>query len=78
MTDEELQEPLSTDEMDIQAFIEKWAKAVREENMTGICADHDSETLMFDAPPPLLSRGLDAIHGDLEKVFVVVREAGRL
>lgn len=54
--------PSSTckDEMDIQAYIERWAKAVREQNKAGIRADHDSEMLMFDVPPPFLSRGLDA------------------
>jgi ketosteroid isomerase-like protein len=46
--------------MDIQALIERWAKAVREEDRPGIRAHHDSEMLMFDVPPPLLSRGLDA------------------
>ena len=60
--DEELQEPSSSkeDEIEIQALIERWAKAVREEDMAGIRADHDSEILMFDVPPPLFSRGLDA------------------
>lgn len=33
---------------------------VREENRAGIRADHDSEILMFDVPPPFLSQGLDA------------------
>ena len=28
--------------------------------MAGIRADHDSEMLMFDVPPPFLSRELDA------------------
>jgi ketosteroid isomerase-like protein len=46
--------------MDIQALIERWARAVREENRAGIRADHDSEMLMFDVPPPFLSRRLDA------------------
>jgi uncharacterized protein (TIGR02246 family) len=50
----------STDEIDIQELIERWAKAVREQNKDGIRADHDSEMLMFDVPPPFLSRGLDA------------------
>lgn len=48
------------DEMDIRALIERWAKAVREEDRAGIRADHDAEMLMFDVPPPLLARGLDA------------------
>lgn len=50
----------SNDEKDIRGLIEKWAKAVRDQDRAGIRADHDSEILMFDVPPPLLSRGLDA------------------
>ena len=50
----------SKDEMEIRALIDRWAKAVREENRAAIRADHDSEMLMFDVPPPLFSRGLDA------------------
>ena len=60
MTNNGLQEPSSQDERDIQALIERWAKAAREENRAGIRADHDSEMLMFDVPPPFLSQGLDA------------------
>jgi uncharacterized protein (TIGR02246 family) len=55
-----LQKPLSKDEQDIRALIDRWTKAVREEDRAGIRADHDSEMLMFDVPPPFLSRGLDA------------------
>jgi hypothetical protein len=64
--------------MDIQALIGRWARAVREENRAGIRADHDSEMLMFDLPPPCLSRGLDAYLEDLGNVFVMVREVSRL
>ena len=46
--------------MYIRALIERWAKAVRDGNRAGIRADHDAEILMFDVPPPFLSRGLDA------------------
>jgi ketosteroid isomerase-like protein len=60
MTTKSLQESSSRDETDIQTLIENWARAVREENRAGIRADHDSEMLMFDVPPPFLSRGLDA------------------
>jgi uncharacterized protein (TIGR02246 family) len=52
--------PSSKDEDDIHALIDRWAKAVREENRVGIRADHDPDMLMFDVPPPFLSRGLDA------------------
>jgi uncharacterized protein (TIGR02246 family) len=69
MTIKSLQEPSSQDEMGIQALIERWAKAVRDENRTGIRADHDSDMLMFDVPPPFLSRGLDAYMATWEKFF---------
>lgn len=55
--------------MDIQALIERWAKAVREDNLEGIRADHDAEMLMFDVPPPFLSRGLDAYMATWETFF---------
>jgi uncharacterized protein (TIGR02246 family) len=60
MTNRMLKEPSSKNEIDIQALIERWAKAVRQENRSAIRADHDSEMLMFDVPPPFSSRGLDA------------------
>lgn len=44
----------------VRALIERWAEAVRREDLTGIRADHDPDILMFDVPPPFLSRGLDA------------------
>ncbi len=60
---------MSEDEIDIQTLIAKWAKAVREENRAAIRADHDSEILMFDVPPPFLSRGLDAYMATWETFF---------
>jgi uncharacterized protein (TIGR02246 family) len=59
----------SKDEKEIQALIERWAKAVRDENRAGIRADHDSEMLMFDVPPPFLLRGLDAYMATWETFF---------
>jgi uncharacterized protein (TIGR02246 family) len=66
MTNERFQE-LTKNEMDIQALIERWSKAVREADRAGIRADHDSEMLMFDVPPPFLSRGLDAYMATWEE-----------
>jgi uncharacterized protein (TIGR02246 family) len=52
--------PNPQDENEIRELIERWAKAVRDEDLTGTRADHDPNMLMFDVPPPFLSRGLDA------------------
>jgi ketosteroid isomerase-like protein/uncharacterized protein YndB with AHSA1/START domain len=59
----------SNDEADIRTLIERWAKAVREENRAGIRADHDPAMLMFDVPPPFLSRGVDAYMATWETFF---------
>jgi ketosteroid isomerase-like protein len=49
-----------SDETELRELLARWAKAVRDENLAGIRADHDPDMLMFDVPPPFLSRGLDA------------------
>jgi uncharacterized protein (TIGR02246 family) len=59
----------STDEAEIRRLIERWAKAVREEDRAAIRADHDPDILMFDVPPPFLSRGLDAYMATWETFF---------
>jgi uncharacterized protein (TIGR02246 family) len=59
----------SEDQKEIQALIERWAKAVRDENRTGIREDHDPEILMFDVPPPFSARGLDAYMATWETFF---------
>jgi ketosteroid isomerase-like protein/uncharacterized protein YndB with AHSA1/START domain len=64
----------SNDEADIRTLIERWAKAVREENRAAIRADHDPSILMFDVPPPFLSRGLDDYMATWEKFFSSVEK----
>lgn len=63
------QEVSSKDELDIRSLIERWAKAVREQDIAGIRADHDSEVLMFDVPPPMFTTGLDAYMWTWERFF---------
>jgi len=52
--------PTAVEEAAIRELIERWSKAVRDENLAGIRADHDPDILMFDVPPPLQIHGLDA------------------
>jgi len=47
------------DESAIRELVEKWAKAVRTRNLDGILANHSSEMLMFDVPPPIQSKGIE-------------------
>ena len=44
----------------IREIFDRWAAAVRAEDINLIRANHSPEILMFDVPPPLFSRGLDA------------------
>ena len=59
----------ATDEAQIRALIEQWSKAVRDENRAAIRSNHDADILMFDVPPPFLSRGLDAYMATWETFF---------
>lgn len=50
----------TTDEAVIRDVIESWAKAVRSKNIDGIVANHSPDILMFDVPPPIQFKGIDA------------------
>jgi len=50
----------TTDEAAIRELIESWASAVRARDFHGILANHSPDILMFDVPPPLASKGLEA------------------
>jgi uncharacterized protein (TIGR02246 family) len=50
-----------SDETEIRALIERWAKAVRAGDLIGVLADHADDIVMFDVPPPEDGvRGIDA------------------
>jgi uncharacterized protein (TIGR02246 family) len=68
------QQSMSSDEAAIRALIKRWAQAVRDEDRDGIRADHDPGILMFDVPPPFLSRGLDAYMATWETFFSSVEK----
>jgi uncharacterized protein (TIGR02246 family) len=48
------------DERIIRELIEGWAAAVRRQDLNGILARHAADIVMFDVPPPVVLRGLDA------------------
>jgi uncharacterized protein (TIGR02246 family) len=60
---------LSKNQTEILALIERWSAAVRKEDRAAIRRDHDADMLMFDVPPPFLSRGLDAYMATWEPFF---------
>jgi uncharacterized protein (TIGR02246 family) len=69
MTETVRHKSLSDDESAIRALIERWAQAVRNQDRAAIREHHDADMLMFDVPPPFLSRGLDAYMASWELFF---------
>ncbi|HEY3741061.1 MAG TPA: nuclear transport factor 2 family protein [Bryobacteraceae bacterium] len=59
------------DEDELRALIARWSKAVRDQDIAAIRADHDPDMLMFDVPPPFLSRGLDAYMSTWDGFFAM-------
>ncbi|MFL5640180.1 MAG: YybH family protein [Gemmatimonadaceae bacterium] len=49
-----------SDERAIRELVEKWASAVRAKDRAAILRHHSADILMFDVPPPLQSKGIDA------------------
>jgi uncharacterized protein (TIGR02246 family) len=48
------------DEVAIRSLVENWASAVRRKDLSGILRNHAPDMLMFDVPPPLQSKGIEA------------------
>ncbi len=59
----------SPDETAIRNQIEAWAKAVRDRDMPGILRHHAPDMVMFDVPPPLQLRGIDAYEASWPQFF---------
>jgi uncharacterized protein (TIGR02246 family) len=60
---------VSGDESDLRKLIARWSEAVQQQDWAGIRADHDEDILMFDVPPPFLSRGIDAYMATWKTFF---------
>ncbi|GIQ76547.1 YybH family protein [Bradyrhizobium sp. ma5] len=59
----------NTAETEVRTIIEAWADAVRRHDYAGVLAHHDQDIVMFDVPPPLQSRGLDAYRKTWDLFF---------
>ena len=60
---------MTGDEEAVRALFDDWAQAVRDENLEGIRADHDPNMLMFDVPPPFVSRGIEEYMATWQTFF---------
>ena len=60
---------MTGDEAAVRALFDRWAQAVRDENLEGIRADHEPNILMFDVPPPFVSRGIEEYMATWQTFF---------
>jgi ketosteroid isomerase-like protein len=60
----------------IRDLIENWAGAVRSRDLNGILAHHSPDILMFDVPPPLQSKGIEAYKQTWDLFFSWTQGAG--
>jgi uncharacterized protein (TIGR02246 family) len=74
VTETTRQKSLSKDQSEILTLIERWAQAVRNQDRAAIREHHDPDMLMFDVPPPFLSRGLEAYMATWEMFFASVEK----
>ena len=59
----------TTDEAAIRELVKSWARAVRAKDLDGILANHSTDMLMFDVPPPVQSKGIEAYRKTWDLFF---------
>jgi uncharacterized protein (TIGR02246 family) len=67
---------MASDEAEIRDLINRWAQAVRDQDLEGILDRHSSDMLMFDVPPPVALRGIDAYRETWKPFFEAFRGGG--
>jgi ketosteroid isomerase-like protein len=67
---------MSAGEAAIRELVENWAQAVRTKNLDGILINHSPEMLMFDVPPPVQFRGIEAYKRTWDRFFSWFRDSG--
>jgi ketosteroid isomerase-like protein len=61
---------MTDDEAHIRTLIERWADAVHAGDLDGVFADHATDIVMFDVPPPNDGvRGIDAYRATWPPFF---------
>jgi uncharacterized protein (TIGR02246 family) len=54
---------------EVRQLVTEWADAVRRKDLAGILRHHAPDVLMFDVPPPLQSKGIDAYRQTWDLFF---------
>jgi ketosteroid isomerase-like protein len=64
----------TNDELAIRELIESWASAVRRRDLDSILRNHSADILMFDLPPPLQVKGIQAYKATWDLFFSWARD----
>ena len=59
----------NSDDFRVRQVIEKWALAVRSRHIEAVLSDHVEDMVMFDVPPPVELRGIDAYRDSWPAFF---------
>lgn len=62
-------------EGEVRQTIERWVKAVQARDLEAVTANHTADVSMFDVPPPVVHRGLEAYRGTWPAFFEWQRKA---
>jgi ketosteroid isomerase-like protein len=62
-------EQANAEEARIKALLKDWADAVRRHDLPAILAHHERDVVMFDLPPPLQCRGIEAYEKTWDLFF---------
>ena len=62
-----------SDEGEIRALIDDWARAVRARDVDGVMSHYAADIVAFDLAPPLEYAGADAVRRSLEAWFPTFR-----
>jgi uncharacterized protein (TIGR02246 family) len=61
---------------EIRSLIESWAGAVRAREIDGVVAHHTDDIVMFDVPPPVVVKGIDAYRQSWPEFFKWQAQSG--
>jgi ketosteroid isomerase-like protein len=64
---------VGSDEAQIRAFIDDWAKALRAKDLDGIMSHYASDIVCFDVAPPLQCIGAAALRKNLQDWFATFK-----
>jgi uncharacterized protein (TIGR02246 family) len=63
-------------ELHIRTLIERWADAVQRQDLETVMADHATDMVMFDVPPPNELRGIKAYRQSWAPFFEYLKQGG--